>query len=182
MWEQPQPDPEILRSQKSISRTSPEPSGNSWPSERMQLVKILITQAFLTVGRKLPSDSAEGKLFFDGWMSALKEIPTDELKDAFSDALSSGKPMTPGNVCQGYLDKTQEHREEIKRRNRDEEEENPFPFHAKLRESGTDRTYSFALREPALCQDCGRPAEVFRYFGPLKPKMLLCAFHGESPW
>lgn len=139
------------------------------------MIKVLITQAFLTLGRKLPINQEEAKLFFDGWVSALKSIPTEDLKETFSDALSSGKPFVPGLVVTLWQEKKQASREEIKRRG--SEEESPFPFHAKLVEVQSGRPYSFALKEPLACHDCGRPAEAFRVFDRGR-KMFLCSYHG----
>ena len=182
MWEQTETDPEHL--EKSMRTTKKETAGtiSSIPdsSPRTALISMLVYQAFLTLGRKMPTLSEDIRLFNDGWISALSKIPTDALKKSFSEAMETGNTFTPGLVVQTWQDSLNSTRDEIKRRNR-EDEENPFHFHAKLREAGTDRTYSFALREPALCKDCGRQAEVFRYFGPRKPNLLLCAFHGEYP-
>ncbi len=138
---------------------------------------MLVYQAFLTLGKKMPDSETDVKLFNDGWTSALEAVPTEALKTAFSDALASGKPFTPGLVVQSYRERIGVQREEIKRKPQDDER--PFPLHALLREAGTTRSYSFALKEPARCQDCGRPAEVFKYFGTRAPKMLLCSYHGE---
>lgn len=140
---------------------------------------MLVYQAFLTLGKKMPDSETDVKLFNHGWASALEAVPTEALKTAFSDALASGKPFTPGLVVQSYRERIGVQREEIKRKPQDDER--PFPLHALLREAGSQRIYSFALKEPPLCHDCGRSAEVFRYFGPRAPKRLLCAFHGELP-
>lgn len=138
---------------------------------------MLVYQAFLTLGRKMP-EGADAKIFNDGWFSALKDIPTEALKDAFSDAIASGKTFTPGLVVQSWKEKIGAEREKIKRN--PNLSETPFPFHAKLLEIGTDRRYSFALKEAAVCSDCGREAEVFRYQGLRKPKVFFCSFHGEK--
>ena len=137
---------------------------------------MLVNQAFLISGRKMPSSEDDLKLFLDGWSSALKAIPTDALKEAFSDALASGKPLTPGAVCQGYHEKMQVSREEIKRQSGPHE--NPFPLHAKLIEASSGRTYHFALKEPLCCLDCGRPAEAFR-LGDQGRKLFFCFYHAR---
>ncbi len=193
MWEQPEEMAQDLKlSMKSTKKTAHEPGGDSslsvvqspnagasWENiSKKELIRTLILQAFLTLGKKTPSSPIEGNLFFDGWASALESVPTDALRSSFLDAIASNKPFTPGLVVQSYRERIGAKREEIKRKPQDGE--NPFPFHAKLREAGTERTYSFSLREPALCRDCGREAEVFKYFGPRKSKMLLCGFHGET--
>ena len=142
----------------------------------MSLLSMLVFQAFLTLGKKTPDSEAQTRLFNEGWYSALKDVPTDALKDAFSDALGSGKPFSPGLVVQSYREKIGVEREELKR-SQSSPDERPFPHHAKLRQIGTERSYSFALKEPALCLDCGRTAEVFRCSGPRKD--FFCTFHGE---
>ena len=184
MWHQPEEMAQDLKlSGKSTPKTTPvtavTTSSPPDSSPRMALLSMLVYQAYLTLGKKMP-EGAEAKLFNDGWYSALKDVPTESLKDAFSDAIASGKPFIPGLVVQSYREKIGAQREEIKRKPQDEGER-PFPFHAKLREAGTERVYSFALLEPPLCRDCGRPAEVFRYVGPRKAKMFFCSFHGEMP-
>ena len=138
---------------------------------------MLVYQAFLTLGRKMP-EGADAKIFNDGWISALKDVPTDALKDAFSDALGSGKPFSPGLVVQSYKEKIGAQREEIKR-SQPSPDDRPFPYHAKLRQIGTDRKYSFALKEPAVCVDCGRPAEVFK-LASRRQKIFFCEFHGDG--
>ena len=180
MWHQSKEtalDPRL--SEKSMQKTKPETAATiSSPrdsSPRMALLSMLVYQAFLTIGRKMP-EGADAKIFNDGWFSALKDIPTDALKDAFSDAIASGKPFTPGLVVQSYREKIGAEREELKR-SQSSPDERPFPYHAKLRQIGTERSYSFALKEPALCLDCGRTAEVFRCSGPRKD--FFCTFHGE---
>ena len=180
MWHQSKEmalDPRL--SGKSTPKTKPETAAitSSPPdsSHRMSLLSMLVYQAFLTLGRKMP-EGADAKIFNDGWISALKDVPTEALKDAFSDALSSGKPLTPGLVVQSYKEKIGAEREQIKR-SQPSPDDRPFPYHAKLRQIGTERSYSFALKEPALCLDCGRTAEVFRCSGPRKD--FFCTFHGE---
>lgn len=143
------------------------------------MIKILITQAYLTLGKKIPSDPVEGNLFLDGWISALKSVPDASLKDSFSDALASGKPFAPGLVVQSWKEKTEDTRAELKRTAR-QDLNHPFPFHARLRETGSGRPYSFSLKQPAVCFDCGRDAEVFTYNGLRKPKTFFCSFHGEN--
>ena len=124
----------------------------------------------------MPTTETDLKLFLEGWNSALKNIPTDFLKEAFSDALSSGKPLIPGTVCQAYHEKAQALREEIKRH--PPPDENPFPFHARLIEAESGRSYSFALKEPLHCKDCGRPAEAFRVFDRGR-KLFFCFYHAR---
>ncbi len=99
---------------RSMPKTIQEPSGSSSTFHREQVIKLLVTQAYLTLSRKMPIDPTEGKLFLDGWISALKSVPTDFLRDAFSDALASGKPFTPGTVCEGYREAIGIKREKIK--------------------------------------------------------------------
>lgn len=193
MWHQPTEmalDPRL--SEKSTRKTKSGPGDGSSVSDslrprdekswentsRKALIRILITQAFLTLGRKMPTSQEEGTLFLDGWENALKTVPTDSLKDAFSEAIASGKSFTPGLVVQSYREKIGIEREEIKR-SQPSPDDRPFPYHAKLRQIGTDRPYSFALKEPAVCLDCGRPAEVFKC-GSHQRKIFFCAFHGEG--
>ena len=140
---------------------------------------MLIYQAFLTLGKKMPSGD-DAKIFNDGWISSLKAVPTEALKDAFSDALASGKPFTPGTVVSEYFEKIQVNREELKRH--PDPEEIPFPLHATLIEAKSGRPYHFALEEPLFCVDCGRPAEAFRAFERGR-KVFFCLYHAriESP-
>ena len=125
----------------------------------------------------MPTSQEEGTLFLDGWECALTSVPTEALKDAFSEAIASGKSFTPGLVVQSYREKIGAEREQIKRS--PSPDERPFPYHAKLRQIGTDRPYSFALKEPAVCLDCGRPAEVFKC-APHQRKIFFCEFHGDG--
>ena len=53
----------------------------------------------------MPTNPEEGTLFLDGWESALTSVPDGSLKSAFSDALASGKPFSPGLVVQSYREK-----------------------------------------------------------------------------
>ena len=126
----------------------------------------------------MPTNPEEGTLFLDGWESALTSVPDGSLKSAFSEALASGKPFSPGLVVQSWREKIGVEREELKR-SQSSPDERPFPHHAKLRQIGTDRPYSFALKEPAVCLDCGRPAEVFKC-GSHRQKIFFCEFHGDG--
>ena len=126
----------------------------------------------------MPTNPEEGTLFLDGWESALISVPDGSLKSAFSEALASGKPFSPGLVVQSWREKIGVEREELKR-SQSSPDERPFPYHAKLRQIGTNRKYSFALTEPAVCVDCGRPAEVFKC-GSHRQKIFFCEFHGDG--
>ena len=182
MWHQSKEMAQDQRPSKKSTRNgiakTEETTSNGADSYRMSLLSMLVFQAFLTLGKKTPDSEAQTRLFNEGWYSALKDVPTDALKDAFSDALGSGKPFSPGLVVQSYREKIGVEREELKR-SQSSPDERPFPYHAKLRQIGTNRKYSFALTEPAVCVDCGRPAEVFKC-GSHRQKIFFCEFHGDG--
>ncbi len=49
----------------------------------MRIVKVCLTQTLLISGRRLPENPAELKLFLDGWISDLADIPSRELPEMF---------------------------------------------------------------------------------------------------
>lgn len=136
---------------------------------------MLIYQAYLMLGKKMPTGD-DARLFNEGWIRAVKDIPTEELRDAFSDAMASGKPFVPGTVVQSYKDRQQEVREDIRRTGTPSE--HPFPCYAKFIDAESGRSYSFALKEPLFCQDCGRPAEAFRAFDGGR-RLFFCLYHAR---
>ena len=65
-------------------RKSPEDASCSSESlERMRIVKVCLTQTLLISGRRLPENPAELKLFLDGWISDLVDIPSRDLPEMF---------------------------------------------------------------------------------------------------
>ncbi|MDA8149827.1 MAG: hypothetical protein M0041_01620 [Nitrospiraceae bacterium] len=49
----------------------------------MRIVKVCLTQTLLISGRRLPENPAELKLFLDGWISDLVDIPSRDLPEMF---------------------------------------------------------------------------------------------------
>ena len=65
-------------------RKLPEDASCSSESlERMRIVKVCLTQTLLISGRRLPENPAELKLFLDGWISDLVDIPSRDLPEMF---------------------------------------------------------------------------------------------------